>query len=59
VAGTRSGAQLLGWEKDVGAVAPGRYADLVAVTGDPLRDIRVLEQVHFIMKGGVVVKGGP
>jgi imidazolonepropionase-like amidohydrolase len=59
VAGTRQGAQLLGWEKDVGAVAPGRYADLVAVAGDPLRDIRVLEQVHFVMKGGVVVKGGP
>jgi len=56
VAGTRTAAELLGWEKDVGLVAPGRYADLVAVKGDPLADIHVLEHVHFVMKGGVVVK---
>ncbi|NML05972.1 amidohydrolase family protein [Sphingomonas sp. G-3-2-10] len=49
-------AQLLRWEGDVGAVAVGRYADLVAVKGDPLSDIRVLERVSFVMKGGVVVR---
>ncbi|HEY3121232.1 MAG TPA: amidohydrolase family protein [Vicinamibacteria bacterium] len=56
VAGTDTAARLLGWEKDVGSIAPGRYADIVAVKGDPLRDIHALEQVTFVMKGGVVVK---
>jgi imidazolonepropionase-like amidohydrolase len=41
---------------DVGAVAPGRYADLIAVDGDALADISVLEHVAAVMKGGVVVK---
>jgi imidazolonepropionase-like amidohydrolase len=58
VAGTRSGAELLGWAKDVGEVKAGLYADLVAVKGDPLRDVALLQQVHFVMKGGAVVKGG-
>ena len=57
LAGTRNGAELLGWAKDVGAVEPGLFADLVAVKGDPLQDIAVLQQVHFVMKGGSVVKG--
>jgi imidazolonepropionase-like amidohydrolase len=57
LAGTKHGAALLGWEKDLGALVPGRYADLVATKGDPLLDITVLERVHFVMKGGVVVKG--
>jgi imidazolonepropionase-like amidohydrolase len=57
LAGTKNAAELLGWEKDVGTVAPGRYADLVATKGDPIEDIRALEQVHFVMKGGVVMKG--
>jgi imidazolonepropionase-like amidohydrolase len=56
LAGTKHGAALLGWEKDVGALVPGRYADLVATKGDPLQDITALERVHFVMKGGVVVK---
>jgi imidazolonepropionase-like amidohydrolase len=56
VAGTGTAAKLLGWEKDVGSIAPGRYADIVAVKGDPLRDIHALEQVQFVMKSGVVVK---
>jgi imidazolonepropionase-like amidohydrolase len=56
VAGTATAAKLLGWEKDVGSIAPGRYADIVAVKGNPLQDIQVLEQVYFVMKGGVVVK---
>ena len=53
---TRSAAELLGWEKKVGTVEPGRYADLVAVGGDPLRDITELERVKWVMKGGKVYK---
>lgn len=55
-AATIRGAELLRWENDVGAATPGRYADLVAVAGDPLADIRVLENVAAVMKGGVLVR---
>ena len=55
VAGTSAAADLLGWSQHVGTVAPGRYADLVAVRGDPLADITVLERVDWVMKGGVAV----
>jgi imidazolonepropionase-like amidohydrolase len=41
----------------VGSIAPGMFADLVAVAGDPLEDISLLEDVRFVMKGGAVVKG--
>ena len=53
---TTGAADLLGWSDRVGSVAPGRYADLVAVDGDPLADITLLEHVNFVMKGGVVYK---
>jgi imidazolonepropionase-like amidohydrolase len=53
---TRNAAQALGREKDVGAIAPGRYGDLIAVDGDPLADVRQLENVDVVIKGGVVVK---
>lgn len=53
---TVGAADLLG-VGDRGAIAPGQLADLVAVPGDPLRDIKVMEQVSFVMKGGVVVRG--
>ncbi len=49
-------ADLLGWKDRVGQLAPGFYADLIAVSGDPLADVTVLEQVGFVMKGGKVVK---
>src|SRR5712664_401351 len=49
-------AELLDRQKDVGTVQAGRYADLIAVPGDPLQDVRVLERVPFVMKGGTVVK---
>ena len=52
-----NGARLLGWSADVGSLAPGHYADIIAVPGNPLDDITVLEHVGFVMKGGVVVKG--
>lgn len=53
---TRNAADLLGWSDRVGAVAPGRFADIIAVQGDPLEDLTELERVHFVMKGGVVYK---
>jgi imidazolonepropionase-like amidohydrolase len=53
---TRNAAQALGREKDVGAIAPGRYGDIIAVDGDPLADIRQLEDVDVVIKGGRVVK---
>jgi imidazolonepropionase-like amidohydrolase len=55
-AATTNAAQALGREKDVGAIAVGRFGDLVAVDGDPLADIRALEDVDVVIKGGVVEK---
>ena len=49
-------AELLGWEDQVGAIEEGLYADIIAVHGDPLDDISELEDVDFVMKGGVVYK---
>ena len=56
-AATSNAAQALGREKDVGAIAVGRYADMIAVDGDPLKDIRELETVDAVIKGGALVKG--
>ena len=53
---TLSSAELLGWEADVGSVEGGKFADMVAVKGDPLKDIGVLEHVDAVMKGGRIVK---
>jgi len=58
-AATRSAAEALDKTADVGAIAPGRYGDLVAVDGDPLADVRVLEKPAFVMKGGEVVRAAP
>ena len=55
-AATRNGAEALGRDKDVGAIAVGRYADIVAVDGDPLTDIRELESVDAVVKGGKRVR---
>jgi imidazolonepropionase-like amidohydrolase len=54
-AATREAAKLLGVD-DLGTVQPGKLADVVAVRGDPLRDVEVLKQVGFVMKDGVVYK---
>jgi imidazolonepropionase-like amidohydrolase len=56
-AATRNGALALGRDKDVGAIAVGRYADIIAVDGDPLANIRVMENVAVVIKGGVLMKG--
>jgi len=53
---TRNAADLLGWGDRIGAVAPGLFADIIAVPGDPLTDPALLERVSFVMKGGVIVK---
>ena len=53
---TVNAAELLGWGDRLGAVAPGKLADIVAVSADPLADVAALESVDFVMKGGVVVK---
>lgn len=53
---TNRAAELLGKESELGSIAPGRFADLVAVEGDPLNDVRVLEDVAHVLKGGVLIK---
>ena len=55
-AATVNAAALMGKSKDVGSLAPGHFADLIAVTGDPLTDVGVLEHVDHVIKGGVLVK---
>src|SRR5277367_329420 len=51
-----NGARLLDWEHDLGALKAGYYADIIAVPGNPLEDIRVLEHVSFVMKGGAIYR---
>jgi imidazolonepropionase-like amidohydrolase len=53
---TTSAAEMLGWQERVGAIEPGKFADLIAVSGDPITDISELERVRFVMKNGEVIK---
>jgi imidazolonepropionase-like amidohydrolase len=55
-AATVTSAELLGWSKDVGALSPGHYADMVAVAADPLADVSALESIDHVMKGGEIVR---
>ena len=55
-AATANAAEALGRTADVGAIAPGRYGDMIAVKGDPTTDVHLLEAVPVVIKGGVVVK---
>jgi imidazolonepropionase-like amidohydrolase len=55
-AATINAADLMGWQDRVGAIEPGKFADLIAVDGDPLADINLLQNVKFVMKGGAVIK---
>jgi imidazolonepropionase-like amidohydrolase len=59
VAGTSNAAKLLGWDSRVGTLSAGKWADVVAVPGDPTRDITVMERPSFVMKGGVVYRNQP
>jgi imidazolonepropionase-like amidohydrolase len=53
---TINAAEMLGWQDRIGAIEPGKFADLIAVAGDPVADITELEHVRFVMKGGQVVQ---
>jgi len=55
-AATVNAAELLGWSDKVGSIEKDHFADLIAVSGDPLSDMTELERVKFVMKGGAVVK---
>jgi imidazolonepropionase-like amidohydrolase len=51
-----NGAILLGWKGEIGALKAGYFADVIAVPGNPLQDISVVQKVSFVMKGGVVYR---
>ncbi|MGD9560893.1 MAG: amidohydrolase family protein [Pyrinomonadaceae bacterium] len=57
-ASTVGNADLFGWSDRIGSITEGKYADIIAVEGDPLENIGILENITFVMKGGVVYKGG-
>jgi imidazolonepropionase-like amidohydrolase len=56
VSATSLNAEIIGWSDRVGSIEKGKYADLIAVPGDPLKDIRLLERVGLVIKGGVVYR---
>jgi len=56
-AATANAADLIGRSADVGTIEAGKYVDIIAVQADPLADVRALEHVDFVMKGGKVYKG--
>jgi len=55
-AGTMTNAQMMGWQDRIGSIDKGKYADIIAVSGDPLADITELQRIKFVMKGGKVIK---
>jgi imidazolonepropionase-like amidohydrolase len=54
--GTIVNAEVMGWQNEIGSITKGKFADLVAVSGNPLTDITELQRVKFVMKGGKVVR---
>ena len=54
--GTIVNAEVMGWQDQIGSIEKGKYADLVAVSGDPLSDVTELQRVGFVMKGGKVIR---
>ena len=57
--GTVNAADLMGWTAKTGSLDPGKWADIIAVTGDPLADVKILQHVTFVMKAGVIYKDEP
>ena len=55
-AGTITNAQAMGWQDQIGSIDKGKFADLIAVSGDPLADITELQRVKFVMKGGKIIR---
>lgn len=53
---TTNAAEMLGWQDRIGAIEAGKFADLVAVSGDPIADIHELERVRFVIKDGQVIR---
>ena len=56
-AATSLAAELMGWQDRIGSLEPGKFADVVAVNGDPTRDSTEMTRVTFVMKNGMVYKG--
>ena len=56
VAGTSNAARLLGWDNHLGSLTTGKWADIVAVSGNPLQDIENMQKVVFVMKNGVIYR---
>jgi len=54
--GTMVNATVMGWQGQIGSIETGKYADIVAVSGDPLTDITELQRVKFVMKGGRIIR---
>ncbi len=57
--GTLNAADLMGWTDKVGSIEPGKWADIIAIEGDPLKDVKILQHVSFVMKSGIVYKNEP
>ena len=57
-AGTMTNAEALGWQDQIGSIERGKFADVIAVSGDPLADITELQRVKFVMKGGKIIRNG-
>jgi imidazolonepropionase-like amidohydrolase len=55
-AATMTNAEALGWQDQIGSIEKGKYADLIAVSGDPLADITEVQRVKFVMKGGKIIR---
>jgi imidazolonepropionase-like amidohydrolase len=58
-AGTTINAKVMGWQDEIGSIDKGKYADLIAVSGDPVADITELQRVKFVMKGGKIIRNDP
>ena len=59
IGGTRINAEVLGWKDQIGSIDKGKFADIIAVAGDPLADITELQRVRFVMKGGKIIRDEP